>query len=77
MKQRDVETDPMQICEKCMEVVLRHLKPLEPPPSKLFCSLCRGRYEIILFHEGLGPAPAWWEKSGAVFLTPPKPRRLP
>lgn len=62
----------MQICEKCMEVVRRY-RGL--PPAKLFCGLCRGRYEIILFHEGLGPAPDWWEKSGAVFLKPPKPPR--
>ncbi len=57
-----------------MEVVRRSRRL---PPPKLFCALCRGRYEITLFHEGLGPAPVWWEKSGAVFLKPPKPPKGP
>lgn len=60
------------ICEKCMEIVRRARRL---PPSELFCGLCRGRYEIILFHEGLGPKPDWWDKAGAVFLTPPKAPR--
>ena len=63
----------INICEQCMAMVKRHRKM---PPLKKFCAVnCRSRVEIYLFHEGLGPAPDWWEKSGAVFLTPPKPPR--
>lgn len=63
----------IKICEQCMAMVKSHRKL---PPTQRFCAMqCRARVEITLFHEGLGPPPAWWEKSGAVFLTPPKAPR--